>query len=466
MKKFLTFFAAILLFQISAKAQVLSKPETKKFTQEDKEFNDWYVSAFAGGNLLQNTDLVSWGLGRFTPGYDLQLQVTKQITHVFGTSFLFQTGKTKQYGEGPHIDYTGHWEGKTSYSGLSLLGDLNLSLLFRRMDNNAPFRWAAHVYGGFGLIAYKTQRHSVGGPYDDWAVIDEVKFSDRAFFGQLGLGLRYKLNQKVDLELKGTYFMSGDEEFDASGEPIPGTFTVADFEEGRDDNMIIFSIGVHYKLGKHEESLQWKDPLKTIAVGGEVSIMPCVDDDNDGVCNAQDKCPDTPTDVKVDGAGCPLDADNDGVYDSIDECPTIPGPPTNNGCPIDVVEISIGTIAENLTDLMEDLQFDYNSAKIRDVSYPKLNAAFDVLEDHPEYKFIVEGHTDAAGSNQYNLELSQKRAESVIRYLINKGLSPDQLIPVGKGESDLKYPECNPVSNCPPWKNLANRRVVFKAVNP
>ena len=466
MKKYLIFFASLLLLQLSLEAQILSKPESQKFTPEDKEFNDWYVSAFLGGNLLQNTDLVSWGMGRFTPGYDLQLQATKQITHVVGASFLFQTGKTKQFGEGPHVDYTGTWEGKTSYTGLSLLGDLNLSLLFRRIDNNAPLRWAAHLYGGFGLFSYKAQRHSVGGPYSEWAVIDHVKISDRSFFGQIGMGLRYKWNQKFDFEIKGTYVMTGDEEFDASGEPIPTTFTLADIEEGRDDNLIIFSIGVHYKLGKHEESLQWKDPLKTLAIGGSNSVMPCMDDDNDGVCNPQDKCPDTPTDVKVDGAGCPLDADSDGVYDSIDECPTMPGPPTNNGCPLDVVEIDIGTIASNLTDLMKGIQFDYNSAVIRPGSYTQLNAAFDVLEDHPEYRFYVEGHTDAAGSNEYNLNLSHKRAESVIRYLVGKGLPADQLIPIGKGESELLYPECDPASNCEPWKNLANRRVVFKALNP
>ena len=465
MKKYL--FSSVLLWICTTLsfAQVISKKETKTFGDKDKEFNNWYVSAFLGGNALQNTDLVSWGMGRFTPGYDVQLQLTREITHAVGFSLLYQTGKTKQYGEGPQIDYTGRWEGQTKYSGLSILGDLNLSMLFRRIDNNSPFRWAAHFYAGAGIIAYEAKRHSIGGPYSEWRVIDEVNFNDRSVFAQVGLGLRYKMSQKFDLELRGMYFMSGDEEFDASGEPVPGKFTLADIEEGRDDCMVTLSFGVHYKIGKHKESLQWHDPLKTLALPVDNSYIPCEDDDNDGVCNPQDKCPDTPLGVKVDGAGCPLDADNDGVYDSIDECPTIPGPPTNNGCPLPLVEISIGTIAENLTKLLEGIEFDYNKATIREASFAKLNAAFDVLQAHPEYKFIVEGHTDAAGSTQYNLGLSMRRAQSVIRYLVNKGLLTDQLIPVGMGESDLKYPECDPVSNCPPWKNLENRRVVFKPYN-
>jgi len=91
-----------------------------------------------------------------------------------------------------------------------------------------------------------------------------------------------------------------------------------------------------------------------------------------------------------------------------------------------------------------------------------LNAAFDILQAHPSYKFYVEGHTDAAGSVAYNQDLSERRAASVVRYLVNKGIPATQLVPVGKGESDLKHPECDPVSNCPAWKNLENRRVVFK----
>lgn len=441
---------------------------TKKFTNADKKFNDWSAAVYLGGNALQGADFVSWGSGKFTPGYDLQVQVTKQMTHAVGIGLLYQMGKTRQSIEGmQHYDSYYAWEGKTEYQALSLLGDINLSSLLRRVDNNSPYRWALHLYGGAGILGYEASRIATNSPegykYHDWRVVTDQDLSSFSIFWQLGSGLMYKLSPRFDLELKAMYVLSGDEEFDASGPPAVGVTTLADYEEGRDDNMITFSLGVHYKFGKHEEHLRWHDPLKSIAViPSNDSYIPCVDDDNDGVCNLQDKCPDTAFGVKVDGAGCPLDADNDGVYDSVDECPTIPGPPTNNGCPLPVVEISSGTIAENLTKLIEGIEFDYDKATIREISYPKLNAAFDVLQAHPDYRFIVEGHTDAAGSVQYNMDLSMRRAQSVIRYLVNRGLSEGQLIPVGKGESDLKYPECDPTSNCPPWKNLENRRVVFK----
>lgn len=437
---------------------------TKKFTNAEKEFNDWHVSLFLGGNALQNTDLVSWGSGRITPGYDVQLQLTKEITHAFGISLMGQHGSTRQFGEGTQVDLTSAWDGKTEYFGLSLLGDLNLSMLFRRVDNHSPFRWSAHAYAGAGIIGYKAERKArkTGIPESNWSTISDIKFNDRTVFAQVGAGLRYKLSQRFDLELRAMYVMSGDEEFDASGDPLPGYITLADIEEGRDDNMLTLSFGVHYKIGRHKESLQWHDPLQNLIVTGGGEYKPCVDSDNDGVCDEQDKCPDTPEEIKVDGAGCPLDTDGDGVPDSLDECPTIPGPPTNNGCPIAVVEVSIENIIDNLNQLLEGIEFDYDKDVIRSISYPKLDAAFDVLEAHPNYKFYIEGHTDAAGSAEYNQKLSERRAASVVRYLVNKGIPNSQLYPVGKGESDLKHTECDPTTNCPAWKNLENRRVIFK----
>ena len=49
------------------------------------------------------------------------------------------------------------------------------------------------------------------------------------------------------------------------------------------------------------------------------------------------------------------------------------------------------------------------------------------------------------------------------QYLVDKGVNADMLITEGRGEKDLKYPECSPASKCPEWKNEANRRVYFKS---
>lgn len=445
---------------------------TKSFTNSDKKFNDWSIAVYGGMSLLQGADFVSWGSSEFMPGYDVQVQLTKQVTHAFGIALMYQRGQTNQYLEGmQHYDTYYAWEAKTEYEALSLLGDLNLSSLMRRSDNNSPYRWAHHMYAGVGTLGYKASRIATNAPegskHYGWRVATDQDFSSVSIFWQFGTGLMYKISPRFDAELRAMYVLTGDEEFDGSGDPHPGTITLADYEEGRDDNMLTLSLGLHYKLGRHKEHLRWHDPLKNlIVIPSTPAYSPCPDTDNDGVCDAQDKCPDTPEGMKVDGAGCPLDSDGDGVPDSVDECPTIPGPPTNNGCPLPVVEVSIENIIDNLNQLLEGIEFDYDKDVIRQVSYPKLNAAFDVLEAHPNYKFYVEGHTDAAGSADYNLKLSDRRAASVVRYLVNKGIPQGQLVPVGKGESDLKHPECDPTTNCPAWKNLENRRVIFKEYGP
>lgn len=320
-----------------------------------------------------------------------------------------------------------------------------------------------HLYAGAGILGYKAYRNHYYGSNNDYSLVTDQKLADKSVFAQVGAGVRYKLNDKFDLELKGMYVMSGDEEFDGSGKPEIGYWTAADAEEGRDDNMLTFSLGVHYKIGKHKEALQWNSPLNRPTVVPPTPFE-CIDADKDGVCDQWDKCLDTPEGIRVDGSGCSLDSDGDGVPDSEDKCPTIPGPPTNGGCPEKLVRISGEDVATRINAYLEGIEFDYNSDRIREQSYDKLNHAAEVLLANPDFKFVVEGHTDAAGGVDYNQKLSDRRAASVVRYLANKGVDTTKLSSIGKGKSDLKWPECNPVTNCPAWKNLENRRVVFKEI--
>ncbi|MDO4225668.1 MAG: OmpA family protein, partial [Bergeyella zoohelcum] len=66
-------------------------------------------------------------------------------------------------------------------------------------------------------------------------------------------------------------------------------------------------------------------------------------------------------------------------------------------------------------------------------------------------------------SHSYNQKLSEKRANNVKKYLIQNGVDGSRLNAIGRGETDLKYPECETASKCPEWKNRANRRVYFEA---
>ena len=89
------------------------------------------------------------------------------------------------------------------------------------------------------------------------------------------------------------------------------------------------------------------------------------------------------------------------------------------------------------------IQFDLDSAKLKEPSKPLLdNLAAAMKSDRlMSIKFKVEGHTDAQGSQDHNLKLSQSRAESVIAYMSNQGIDKERLVGEGKGFSELLLPD-------------------------
>ena len=89
------------------------------------------------------------------------------------------------------------------------------------------------------------------------------------------------------------------------------------------------------------------------------------------------------------------------------------------------------------------IQFDLDSAKLKSDSLPLLSSLVEAMKNDrlAAIKFKVEGHTDAQGSEQHNLKLSQNRADSVMAYLTSQGVDKDRLIGEGKGFSDLLLPE-------------------------
>jgi outer membrane protein OmpA-like peptidoglycan-associated protein len=100
------------------------------------------------------------------------------------------------------------------------------------------------------------------------------------------------------------------------------------------------------------------------------------------------------------------------------------------------------------------IQFDTGSAEIRPESTPALQDVARMLEDHPNLRVAIEGHTDATGSESANQNLSRRRAEAVKQYLTAEaGIAPSRLRAIGKGES-------NPVaSNDTAEGRQSNRRV-------
>ncbi|MGM0577947.1 MAG: EGF domain-containing protein [Myxococcota bacterium] len=92
-------------------------------------------------------------------------------------------------------------------------------------------------------------------------------------------------------------------------------------------------------------------------------------------------------------------------------------------------------VTEERIDIRDSVYFHTAKASIKPESYPLLNEVAEVIQDHPELtKIRIEGHTDHRGPTAYNKHLSQRRAESVRDYLVERGVDPSRLEAVGYGE--------------------------------
>lgn len=104
---------------------------------------------------------------------------------------------------------------------------------------------------------------------------------------------------------------------------------------------------------------------------------------------------------------------------------------------------------------LKPINFKTGSAELLEESYPAILKIGDTARKYPNLKLRVEGHTDSQGSDAYNLDLSQKRAESVRQRLQTDGVSEDQIVAAGFGET-------RPVSTNESSEGRAlNRRVEF-----
>jgi outer membrane protein OmpA-like peptidoglycan-associated protein len=201
------------------------------------------------------------------------------------------------------------------------------------------------------------------------------------------------------------------------------------------------------------------------------------DRDGDGVKDDIDACPDTPEDRDGfhDEDGCP-DPDNDGDHflDKDDPCPndpeTVNGFVDDDGCPDTAPvpppqehekekEKEVIQFEDNVGIFLEPIQFEFDSPKIKQESLPVVDAAAKILKDHPEYvRIYIEGHADDRGNDIYNLQLTQKRVESVRAALIARGVAGSRLVARGYGE----YCPLDPAHTEEAWSK--NRRVELRIV--
>ena len=190
---------------------------------------------------------------------------------------------------------------------------------------------------------------------------------------------------------------------------------------------------------------------------------PDPDNDGDGILDVDDLCPNDPEDIDQfeDQDGCPdPDNDQDRILDTDDQCPNEPevynGFEDEDGCPDE------GRVSIQGSDIviMDRVYFETDSAEIRPISFPILDAVAATLRGNPQITFVeIQGHADERSSDEYNIRLTQDRATSVLNYLVQRGsVERNRLRAVGYGERCPVDPSHTEAA----WER--NRRVEFKII--
>jgi OOP family OmpA-OmpF porin len=240
--------------------------------------------------------------------------------------------------------------------------------------------------------------------------LDPGRHSDH-FMAQAGVGLMARLWQNES----GTRTVSLRPEVKARWD-----------DAGRNDHFrdYLATIGLQFSFGPGRVAAApapEQPPAPAPAPAVEPPPAPPADSDGDGVVDSRDRCPGTPRGVAVDADGCEQK----------------------------------GSI------VLEGVSFALNSAELTEQSRPVLARIAADLKKYPRLRVELQGHTDSSGADDYNLKLSQRRAQAVRDYLIAQGVSSEQVEARGYGETQ-------PIaSNATAEGRARNRRVVMKVLaNP
>lgn len=249
-----------------------------------------------------------------------------------------------------------------------------------------------------------------------------------------GSGVEAKTRGAFDYGAGAKYFLTDDI-------AVRGDIRHIIYKHNPTTNNLEFTLGAYFQFGAAAPAMKAvtpaPEPVKAVPAPAPEPVpvlapapVPPADSDNDGVIDTLDKCPATPAGVAVDSNGCPLDTDKDGVADYLDKCPsTSPGVAVDaKGCPMETAKLFCDKPA------VIAVSFDANKADLKEKYHAELDRLGNFLKEFPNSKGTIEGHTDADGSKEANMKLSQVRAERVRNYLISKfGIDDTRIVAKGYG---------------------------------
>lgn len=402
---------ALLAVSTTCFAQNTSSDTIQNFRTFSVAVNGGMLTHWTPFNRTTNGD---YRTPRQTAGFGFN--VKKQILNDFGLQADFLFGKVK--GDNLNVVYIeGAGKSDSGYeTNINWAGSISAFLTIPNLNfNHKNTFFVPYLTAGAGYMSFSTIVKN--------APLAQSESGKKSWYLPLGVGFKLRASNNIRIDLGYTVYSVRSNNFDG-------------FKSGLHDHFSYVHAGIEYAFGKkRNRQLENYSPLaelhdQTLAENAVVksqleSDISAVeqkrvadqiqyakdlgDDDNDGVANKLDKCPGTPVNIKVDGAGCPL--------------------------PVAVVAEKVVITEQDrklIGDAIKNLEFEYGKAVIKTQSYDVLNRVADLLIQK-NFALKLAGHTDNKGTMAANLKLSKARAEAVKLYLVVHGANASRIEATGYG---------------------------------
>ncbi len=455
---------SLLALNLSAQQETsITAPAAKSLSPADK----WEIGIGLG------VPVVIGDIDAKPAGFGVSGHLRKSLDHVWSLRGVGFYGMAKNENNRP---------GDNRKSDLTLIsGSVQGVMTINNLRFNKPIRKVnLNIFGGVGLNVLSTEYENIRNSVFPNQTSGKIEASAAELQGQSEIGgeLLYRVSPKFNLGFSHTIYIPFGKNADILDSDDNHQFT---YRTTYRDLLHFPRVSLNFNLGKagKSEPLYWVNPMggvmEAIANLEARPVFDPTDTDGDGVVDVLDQEDNSPTGARVDSRGVTLDSDGDGLPDFKDKEPFSPPgfkvdamgvaqmPKESKLTEADVNRIVDGKLANfkapagrSLADwFLPMIHFDLDRYNIKQSEYAKLHNVATVMQNNPDIRVVVYGHTDRTNDNKYNKVLSYNRALAAINFLTSKyGISRDRLI-LNYGGEDSVLVDTNA-------QNYLNRRVEFK----